>query len=703
MQEGSTCFLHGWWNLPGERTKTMTQEVPFRHFCVQCGTLVVGETRTCASCRSASHAGDLQESGTGSERTTQVARSLVLQKAVREPPSAEVDEEKTVRAAIRLSSRDYSHASGQEFPEAPATEGGPSHTDPRLRLVKKGHALTLIHSKGRLACAAGVFLLLALLALQVLTAMGDPHHAPQVVQNKAHLDQLLVEARSIGVPLSLLRPVSQDERQLDSRQYSLFSLYFGDAQAAPHLAAAYQRLSARLPAIVAFATQQAQLRAQQDVQNFQTALTVRAGTDTGGSFSLQFVQDQWALANARTPKDYEIVSRQARESILALGMREEVQSQLADFQRTIMRLEGAHIDVTALTGAYQNDLQLFTSAQHAQDFSNLSALLDAQYQQSVVSSVQAFPYISLTELNELEMRVRQLKLYGVDAHDYEQRLNADLLQRQQARTLLDELALLKQIDTDVAAMHDVLVQGQARYLVRQFHQEVETWARQYPYVDRYDGHSYALDSGYLSQGIGRAIDMDLASATTTADFEAMVSEAQNALFNFHLLQADYQDHRPFDQVHPTDLAMLTHYGLHDRTVVLVSLVEQAMRVYQRGTLVRSFLVTTGRAALPSLPGVWAVLDRKSPVIFQSADPKGSPYWFPDTPISYAILYHWGGYFVHDAWWRASFGPGTQFPHLDAGGMTAYNFDGSHGCVNLAESDAAWVYHHTDWKTLIVIY
>lgn len=31
-------------------------------------------------------------------------------------------------------------------------------------------------------------------------------------------------------------------------------------------------------------------------------------------------------------------------------------------------------------------------------------------------------------------------------------------------------------------------------------------------------------------------------------------------------------------------------------------------------------------------GVWAVLNRKSPIMFVAAEPKGSPYWFPDTPM-----------------------------------------------------------------------
>jgi lipoprotein-anchoring transpeptidase ErfK/SrfK len=131
--------------------------------------------------------------------------------------------------------------------------------------------------------------------------------------------------------------------------------------------------------------------------------------------------------------------------------------------------------------------------------------------------------------------------------------------------------------------------------------------------------------------------------------------------------------------------------------------EQALRVYQDGNLVRAIQVTTGQEALPSLPGVWQVLARESPTVFKSPDPPDSPYWYPDTPIHYAILYHSGGYFIHDSWWRADYGPGTQFPHYDSGGDEAFAGTGSHGCVNVPLDQAAWLYSNTNWQTQIVIY
>ncbi|MDQ2717835.1 MAG: L,D-transpeptidase [Chloroflexota bacterium] len=248
-----------------------------------------------------------------------------------------------------------------------------------------------------------------------------------------------------------------------------------------------------------------------------------------------------------------------------------------------------------------------------------------------------------------------------------------------------------------------LAQREAASLLQQFHREVAAWGNAHQYHDPYNGRDYALDNGYMHDGIGASLDEDFANAGTTADFAAVITEADNALFDLNMLEADFADQTPYNQAHASDLRLLDYYQLQQKDVMLVSLVEQVMRVYQNGKLVRAFYITTGRQELPSLPGIWSVQTRQSPVIFKAADPKGSPYWFPDTLIHYAILYHWGGYFIHDAPWRANFGPGTQFPHHDASGTTAYNFDGSHGCINLTEDAAAWVYKYTDWNTAIVIY
>jgi lipoprotein-anchoring transpeptidase ErfK/SrfK len=306
-------------------------------------------------------------------------------------------------------------------------------------------------------------------------------------------------------------------------------------------------------------------------------------------------------------------------------------------------------------------------------------------------------------LSTLQAQIQQLKTYGIDSTPYQKRLAADTVVMNNTKTLHDYQLFARQVDADIAAMHNDLLQGEATYLVKQFHQEAAAWGQAHLYHDPSDGQNYPLDGGYLQQGMGDLIDQDLSWSSTPDDFQSMIDEVNNELFNLHLFEANYNDNTPYNQVHATDMQMLNHYKLQKGQVLMVSLTEQAMRIYQDSQLVKVFHVTTGRVELPSLPGVWPTLDRKSPTVFKSPEPKGSPFWYPDTPIHYAILYHWGGYYVHDAWWRVDYGPGTQFPHADSGGDQTFAGNGSHGCINMQEEQAAWVYANTNWNTTIVVY
>jgi hypothetical protein len=295
-----------------------------------------------------------------------------------------------------------------------------------------------------------------------------------------------------------------------------------------------------------------------------------------------------------------------------------------------------------------------------------------------------------------------LMLLSVSLALYQQHIHA-----QQALNMSQVQRLSEQYKSNLvrqeAAQQLVQAKQQAQVLVQQFYQEVTGWGNAHLYTDPFDRRQYALDSGYMQPGVGGLIDHDLSEARTLNDYARVIGETTYALFNLHMLEADYADRTPYNQPHASDLKMLAEYHLQTKTVLMVSLTEQVMRVYEQAKLTRAFYVTTGRYERPSLPGVWPSLNRLAPTLFISGDPPGSLYWFPPTKINYAILYHLGGFFVHDAPWRGSFGPGTQFPHQDAYGNTAYNFDGSHGCINLSESDAGWVYHHTDFTTIMVIY
>ncbi len=615
------------------------------------------------------------------------------------------DDDRTVRVSTRLPSRLYLKAVEQALPlsqepprqdEAVVQAQDPIKKRPGKRTPKK----LLIFS------AVGLLLLALLFISERAGYSGTTNARQQAAQAKAQLDNRLQHALDIGVPSSYLQPLFTQEEQV-SGGTSLLTLLHNQFVAGYYQrqATQYHALLTQVPAVITNATGQLQGQAQRDMQSFQTELiNVNAqGIGNLQMFAQSLSQEQLQFAAARLPQDYVALSEDARISIQSLDLLTTTYQQLSDFSAILNKMKQAHQDVSLLQTMYQNDLRLFNSAAQASDFQNLGAQIDAQYQQVMASSLQQFQYIGATQLNELQTQVGQLKTYGVDTKSPQALLNAAQVALGRARTLSDDLAFFSTVDADIAALHGPLVKGQARYLLQQFHHEVAAWAQAHVYHDSYDGKDYALDNGYMGAGLGNLLDQDMAGAQTDADFETMIAEANNALFNLHMFEKDYNDRTAYNQAHASDKQLLARYGLQKRQVLMVSLVEQVMRVYQNGKLVRSFTVTTGRQELPSIPGVWSVLERKSPIIFQSGEPMNSPYWFPDPPIHYAMLYHLGGYFVHDAPWREAFGPGTQFPHQDPIGTSAYNFDGSHGCINLRESDAGWVYTHTNWNTAIVIY
>ncbi len=615
------------------------------------------------------------------------------------------DDDKTVRVSARLSSRLYLKAV-QQAPQEPTVQEPLQHKEPStqpLTFIKNHFGKK---SKLRIVCGAVVLLLLLVLVTEITGYNGTSQARQQAELAKEQLDSQLWHIQGIGVPASFLDALFKQEQQVDSAPGVLTALnnrfveeYY------QHQAQQYRALLAQVPGIVTSATSQLQAQAQGDMQNLQTELA-RIGTLGTGNmqiFAGHLSQEQLSFATAHQPADYVAISTDARASIAGLDEMAAAFQRLTDLATAINNMKQSHLKVASVEAAYQSDLQLFRSATQISDFQHLSAQITAQDEQIVLSSIQSFPYVSAARLNEFQTQVEELQAYGGNSKDYLVRLRADQVSAGSAHTTSEKLAFFQNIDADIAALHDPLVRSQARYLLHQFHNEVETWGKAHLYYDSYDGRNYMLDNGYMSASLGGMLDKDLAGAQTTADFENIVNEVNNALFNLHMFETEYKDQVAYNQVHASDLQMISHYALQKRQVLVVSLAEQAMRVYQNGKLVRSFEVTTGRQELPSIPGVWSELARRSPVIFQSGEPRNSPYWFPDTPIQYAMLYHQGGYFIHDAPWRLAFGPGTQFPHADPIGTSAYNFDGSHGCINLAEGDASWVYTHTGWNTAIVIY
>jgi hypothetical protein len=551
---------------------------------------------------------------------------------------------------------------------------------------------------------AGVLIGMMLL----ITACGEsPQSQQQASQNRAKLDQTLQHASSVGIPAPALQSILKQEQQLSSTGAPF--TFLNDQPATiyyTNLASRYEQLEVQAEGVIRSITDQYSIQAQQDIHNFQSTLSAQQLRNAGNTqaFTARYNKDASRLAAAQYPKDYAAVSNDAREAIETLKLLGTTFDRLNTFKNTINQMKAARLDVTAMQIQYQGDLDTFNIATTSIEFQHLGSLLNAQYQEALVNSIQALPFVSTAKLDEFKSQLTLLKTYGMDPSPYQQLYDADQAAMKKASTIQNYLAVSQRIDADIASMHDDLVQGASHYLINALDQEANAWGNAHAYHDKFDGNNYILTAGYTLPGIGFWLNRELGWAWQPSDFQAVVDEENNEFFNLHMLEQDYSDRTPYNQVHATDLQMMQHYpSLQHGTVLMVSMVEQAMRIYQDGKLIRALYVTTGRVERPALPGVWTVQDRKSPDMFKSTDPPGSPYWYPDTPIHYAILYHWGGFFVHDAWWRADYGPGTQFPHYDSGGDEFFAGNGSHGCINLQENDAAWVYANTDWNTQIAVY
>jgi lipoprotein-anchoring transpeptidase ErfK/SrfK len=113
--------------------------------------------------------------------------------------------------------------------------------------------------------------------------------------------------------------------------------------------------------------------------------------------------------------------------------------------------------------------------------------------------------------------------------------------------------------------------------------------------------------------------------------------------------------------------------------IVISLSAQHLWAYDNGVLFVDTPVATGRPALPTPAGDYAIFAKFSPYKFVSPWPRSSPYYYPSAWVSYAMEFIRGGYFLHDAPWRSWYGPGSN------------TSNGTHGCVNIPAGAMAQLY------------
>jgi lipoprotein-anchoring transpeptidase ErfK/SrfK len=129
-------------------------------------------------------------------------------------------------------------------------------------------------------------------------------------------------------------------------------------------------------------------------------------------------------------------------------------------------------------------------------------------------------------------------------------------------------------------------------------------------------------------------------------------------------------------------------------LITVSLAGQRLAAFDRGRLLVDTPVTTGRPSLPTDIGPMQVLEKSAPWTMHSPWPKGSPEWYPDTPVQMVLWFTRNGEGLHDASWQpdSTLGPGSQ------NGPYA-----SHGCIHVALPAVRTLFDWAPLGTPVVVY
>jgi lipoprotein-anchoring transpeptidase ErfK/SrfK len=586
---------------------------------------------------------------------------------------------------------------------------------------------------GTLALATGV-----LLAVTILSACAPSSTDPSAKQ-LTRLNNEISTARTVyHVPPSLLGPILAQEQQ------AAVGAHGTSAQKA-HAATVYSQLYQQVVAIEHANPQQARTQAQSDLNQLTSVLGgVQAqGFIEAAPYAQDLQQAQQQFASASTTTAYFTLATQVEAEIAAVSAIEPTYQQMSALQDRVQALSaltssgggqsqplecaqgqtdaywyqdpyvnvtspstsgGSNAQVAALESSsvyanwYPADLALFRTARTAADYSRLQQQIAAQNAQLTADQTMVAPQIVSQLLQTLQQQVSQYQQDGGTDQTYQHELAQDqqtatansfssavLLEQTLEQQLTDLQLPLAKVKTqhDLTGLQKLLAQGQAQTT-----------------VDPANGQAYpdAYEYADASTGIGDP-KARLANAQTLQDYQDVDREILMFSTNLTALLQNLNDSTPSTQPHKTDQQLMQYYGTTSGKVIVVSVREQEARFYDNGKLVQAYQVTTGAPDLPSPVGIHCVLEKLTHTVFKSPDPPGSPNYYQPTPINYALMYSYYGYFLHDAWWRTWFGKYSNLPHYDP---AAFN-GGSHGCINFALNNAAWMYNWADLGTPVIVY
>lgn len=554
----------------------------------------------------------------------------------------------------------------------------------------------MVHNKRRWQRSHKMLSLMSvtLLLLMMLSACGDPQVQSQASTDKAELNKAIAHAQSVGVPNTLLSPILKQVNKLSNTNEPL--TLFSSQSATDYysnVAKNYQTLTVQVRGLEYQSTQQSGHQASLDIKGFSSLLSQRQsqGYVEVNNFTNTMSQVQNEMNQAQYPKQFLAVSQKAQTATDALKLLGTANDDLMSFKGLIKTLKDSNLDTTSLDKQAAEDVQQFRTAVTPADFHKIIAKLSAQSQTANTVSTQAVPYLGQYKLGLYQDSINKVKSYGGNPDQYQKQHDTD-------KTLLDDGNFVKfsaQLNRDMTDIRLPLLQLQATHDVTQLLNETKSWGHAHQYHDDWNGQSYDQAYDYWN-GTLYDLNTNLSYAQTTDDFQAIIDETKDQRTLFTGMQTDAVDNTPYNAVHQSDLMLMKAFNATKGKVILASLYQDALRVYQDGKLIHSIQVVSGMPEKPSPPGVTIVSNRQSPATFKSFEKdKNSPFYYPDTKINYAMMYHTGEYYFHDSWWRADddYGPGKQFPHY----APAANNEGTHGCINMTQNEAAWLWDFTTPK------
>jgi lipoprotein-anchoring transpeptidase ErfK/SrfK len=118
----------------------------------------------------------------------------------------------------------------------------------------------------------------------------------------------------------------------------------------------------------------------------------------------------------------------------------------------------------------------------------------------------------------------------------------------------------------------------------------------------------------------------------------------------------------------------------------VDLTAKRLYAYENTTQVRTYLVSAGAPATPTVTGQFAIYSKYVSQTMSGGNADGSRYVQPDVPY---VNYFYRDYAIHGNYWR----PLSYFGNINS----------SHGCVGLTTSDSAWIYNWAPIGTPVIIH